>query len=325
MPKIFSTREADVAVKLMYYCSKVLGLVPFVHISNTSTFESKLSLPCLTWTVFLLLLYITGYIADFMYEISSYDRNSVYEIVGISLRFCAAFSYPIIVLVLLVNRRNLVKIMDNLIRIDSTLSPKNSKMLIFVIFQLSVAFTLIVSSEVHYWLNAKACANSFLIMIPITFSILVVDFHFSNFVRLLTQHFSGINSVLEAACSPANPRDFVISTGHQKSTWVLMSLHDSVCDVIALANSIYSPIILIGAGQSFLMAVVVLYYSVARFFDFNTPEVHVAMHICLLICILRLLNVISPCYRCSYEVRNDNNPVTLIYCTFVMLSSFVDM
>ena len=292
MPKIFSTREADVAVKLMYYCSKVLGLIPFVHISNTSTFESKLSLPCLTWTVFLLLLYSTGYIADFMYEISTYDGNSVYEIVGISLAFYSACCYPILLLVLSVNRRNLVKVMDKLIRIDRTLSPKNSKMLIFVIFQLSVAFTFIVSSTVYYWLNANACAYSFLVMVPIAFSNLVVEFHFSNIVLLLTQHFSIINSVLEAACSPANPRDFVISTDYQKSTRLLMSLHDSVCDVIALVNSTYSPIVLIGAGQSFLIAVVVLYYSVARFFDFNTPEVHVAMLICLLICILRLLNVI---------------------------------
>ena len=123
----------------------------------------------------------------------------------------------------------------------------------------------------------------------------------------------------------SNPRDTVIATGYQISTWVLMSLHDSVCDVIALANSIYSPIILIGAGQSFLMAVVVLYYSVARFFDFNTPEVNVAMQISLLMCILKLLNVISQCYRCSCEVRNGNNTVALIYCTFVMLSTFVDM
>jgi hypothetical protein len=85
-----------------------------------------------------------------------------------------------------------------------------------------------------------------------------------------------------------------------------MSLHDSVCDISALVNSIYSPIMLIGAGQSFLFAVSVLYYNVARFFDFNTPEVNVAMYINLLICTLKLLNVISPCYRCSCEVRNGN-------------------
>ena len=205
MPKILSTREADVAVKLMYYCSKVLVLVPFVHISNTSTFESKLSLPCLTWTVFLLLLYSTGYIANFVYEISSNDRITMYEIVGTSVMFCCACCYPIVVLVSLVNRRNSVKVMEELIQLDLTLGTKNSKKLIFVIFQLSVAFTLAVSSTVHYWLNANVCTNSFLIMIPIAFSTLVVGFHFSNFVRLLTQHFSGINSVLEAACSHLIP------------------------------------------------------------------------------------------------------------------------
>jgi hypothetical protein len=323
MAKIFSTLETDAAVKLMYYCSKVLGLIPFVHISNTSNFESKISVPCLTWTVFFMLFYSTGYIADFMYQISSYDRNSVYEVVGISALFCAAYLYPIDMFVLSVNRRNLVKVMDKLLQLDRTLRPKNSKKLIFVIFQLCIAFTLIASSTVHYWLNAKSCGNTFLIMVPIAFSALVVEFHFTNFVRLLTQHFSDINSVLETACSPAKSRD-MIPTGSLRSTRVLMSLHDSVCDVSALVNSIYSPIILMAAGQSFLVSVYVLYYTVARVLGFNTPEVNVAMHISLLLCILKLLNEIPPCHWCSCEVRNGNNTVTLIYVTFVTLSTIVD-
>jgi hypothetical protein len=310
MAKIFSTLETDASVKLMYYCSKVLGLIPFVHISNTSTFESKISLPCLTWTVFLFLFYSTVYVADFMCEISNYDRNSVYEVVGISLLFYAACCYPIMVLVLSVNRRNVVKVMDKLIQLDRTLRPKNSKQLIFVIFQLCIAFTLVTSSTVHYWLHAKTCADTFLIMVPIAFSSVVVEIQFSNFVRLLTQHFSNINSALETACSPAKSRD-VISTLSLSSTRVLMSLHDSVCDVSALVNSIYSPIVLIGAGEGFLIAVYVLYYTVARVLGFNTPEVNVAMHISLLLCILKLLNMIPPCYWCSCEVRHGNNTVTL--------------
>jgi len=311
MAKIFSTLETDAAVKLMYYYSKVLGLIPFVQISNTSTFESKISLPCLTWTVFLMLFYSTVFIVDFMYEISSYDRNSVFAVVGISVKFCAACSYAIVVLVLSVNRRNLVEVMDKLIQLDRTLRPRNSRKLIFVVFQMCVWFTLLASSIAHYWLNAKACANTILIMIPITFSILVVELHFSNFILLLTQHFSDINSLLEAACSPAKSRN-VIPTGSLRSTRVLMSLHDSVSDVSVLVNSIYSPIMLIGAGQSFLMAVCVLYYIVARFLGFNTPEVNVSMHSTLLLCIFRPLNTVTRCYCCSYEVRNGNNTVTLI-------------
>ena len=80
----------------------------------------------------------------------------------------------------------------------------------------------------------------------------------------------------------SNPRDTVIATGYQISTWVLMSLHDSVCDVSVLVNSIYSPIIVIGAGQCFLISVCILYYSLARFFDFTTPAMHVVMNINLL-------------------------------------------
>ena len=323
MAKIFSTLETDAAVKLMYYCSKVLGLIPFVHISKTSTFESKISLPCLTWTVFLVLFYSTGYIADFMYEISIYDRNSVYQAVGLSALFCSACSYPIDVLVLSVNRRNLVKVMDKLIQLDHTLRPTNSKKLIFVIFQLCIAFTLVASSTVHFWLNATACTSTILVMVPISFSVLVVECHFSNFVRLLTRHFSDINSVLEAACSPAKSRD-VICTGSLRSTGVFMSLHDSVCDVSVLVNSIYSPIVLMAAGQGFLITVYVLYYTVARFLGFNTPEVNVAMHCTLLFCIMKLLNMVPPCYRCSCEVRNGNNTVTLIYVTFVTLSTVFD-
>ena len=320
MAKIFSTLETDAAVKLIYYCSKVLGLIPFVHISNTSNFESKISVPFLVWTVFFMLFYSAGYIADFMHKMSVYDGNSVYEIVGISALFYAACSYPIDVVVLSVNRRNLVKVMDKLIQLDHTLRPQNSKKLIFVIFQLCIAFTLVASSTVHYWLNA----NTFLVMVPVAFSTLVVEFHFSNFVRLLTQHFSDINSVLETACSPTKSRDIVISTGSLRSTRVLMSLHDAVCDVSALVNCIYSPIILMASGQSFLIAVCTLYYIVARFLGFNTPEVNVAMHISLLLCILKLLNMIPPCYWCSCEVRNGNNTVTLIYVTFVTLSTIVD-
>jgi len=277
-----------------------------------STFESKISLPCLTWTVFYMLFYSTVYIADFLYEISSYDRNSVYEVVGISVVFYNVCCSLIGVLVLSVNRRNLVNVMVKLIQLDRTLRPTNSKKLIFVIFQLCVAFTLLASSTVHYWLNSKACANTFLIIVPIIFSYLVVEFHFANFVRLLTQHFSDINSVLEAACSPAKSRNVVICTGSLRSTRVLMSLHDSVCDVSELVNYIYSPVTLIGAGQSFLSSVYVLYYTVARFWGFNTPEVNVAMHISLLLCILKTLNTVPPCYCCSYEVRNGNNTVTLI-------------
>jgi len=315
MAKIFNTLETDAAVKLMYYCSKVLGLITFVHISNTSNFESKISVPCLTWTVFLMLFYSTVYVSDFVYEIRSYDRNSLYEFVGISSKFFCFCCYAIDVLMLSVNRRNLVKVMDKLIHLDRTLRPKNGKKLIFVIFQLCIAFTLLASSTVHYWLNASACANTFLIIVPIAFSALVVEFHFSNFVRLSAQHFSYINSVLETACSPAKSRN-VISTGSVRSTRLLMSLHDAVCDVSALVNHIYSPIMLMGAGQSFLVAVNVLYYTVARFLGFNTPEVNLAMHISLLLCILKLLNVIPPCYWCSCEVRNGNNTVKLIFVTF---------
>jgi len=167
------------------------------------------------------------------------------------------------------------------------------------------------SSVAHYWLNAKAYSNTFLIMIPIAFSILFVERHFSNSILLLTQNFSDVNSVLEAVCSPAKSRN-VIPTGSLRSTRVLMSLHDSVCDVSELVNSIYSPIMLIGAGEGFLISVYVLYYTVARFLGFNTPEVNVAMHSTLLLCILKLLNTVPPCYCCSYEVRNGNNTVTLI-------------
>ena len=81
--------------------------------------------------------------------------------------------------------------------------------------------------------------------------------------------------------------------------------------ISVLVNSIYSPIILIGAGQSFLVSFYVLCYTVARIFGFNTPEVNVAMQISLLMCILKLLNVISQCYRCSCEVRNGNKTVTI--------------
>jgi len=323
MAKIFSTLDTDAAVKLMYYCSKVLGLIPFVHISNTSNFESKISVPCLTWTVFLMLFYSTGYIVDFVYEISSYDRNSVYEIAAISAVFFCACCYVIDVLVLSVNRRNLVKVMDKLIHLDHTLKPKNGKELIFVIFQLCIAFTLGASSTVHYWLNVNECANTFLIIVPIAFSVLVVEFHFSNFVRLLVQHFSYINSVLETGCSPTKSRN-VISTGSVRSTRLLMSLHGAVCDVSALVNCIYSPIILMGAGQNFLVAVYGLYYTVARLLGFNTPEVNVAMHISLLLCILKLLNVIPSCYWCRCEVSNGNNTLTLIYVTFVTFSTIFD-
>jgi hypothetical protein len=117
--------------------------------------------------------------------------------------------------------------------------------------------------------------------------------------------------MLEAACSPAKSRN-MITTGSLQSTRVLMSLHDSACDVSVLVNFIYSPIMLIGAGQSFLIAVFVLYYTVARFLGFNTPDVNVSMHSTLLLCVLKLFNMVPPCYCCRYEVRNSNNTFTLI-------------
>jgi hypothetical protein len=312
MAKIFSTLETDEAVKLMYYYSKVLGLIPFVHISKTSTFESEISLPCLTWTVLLVLFYSTGYIADFMYEISIYDLNSVYEVAVITGVFYTACCYPIGVLVLSVNRRKLVKVMDKLIEIDRTLRTTNRKKLVFVIFQLCITFTLVALSTVHFWLNATARRSTFLVMVPIAFSALVVEFHFSNFVRLLALYFSDINSVLEVACSSAKSRDVAISTVSLRSTRILMSLHDSVCDVSALVNSIYSPVVMMGAGQSCLITVYVLYYTVARFLSSNTPEVNVAMHSSLLFGIMKLLTVIPPCYWCSCEVRNDKMVITLL-------------
>jgi hypothetical protein len=316
MTKIFNTPETDSAVKLMYYCSKVLGLIPFMHIAKTSTFECKISLPSLSWTIFFMLFYGTVYIAHLIHEISSYDRNSVYETVGISVKLYSACCYPISVLVLWCNRRSVIKVIDKLIQLDRTLSPKNSKKLISVIIQLCIAFTLVASSTMHYWLMANVNTNTLLIIVPIVFSVLVVELHFSNFVRLLTQHFLDINSVLEVACClPEKHRDVVISTGSLRSTRLLVSLHDSVCDVSVLVNSIYSPIILLGVGNSFVTAVYVVYFIVARVLGFNTPEVNVAMHISLLLCTLKLLNVIRPCYTCSCEVRNGNTvtQVTLRY------------
>jgi hypothetical protein len=171
-----------------------------------------------------MLFYSNGYIADFIYEISSDDRNSVYEMVVISVGFYTVCCYPTSVLVLSINRRNLVKVQDELIQLDPTLGPKNSKKLIFVIFQLCVAFTLVASPTVHYWLNANICINIFLIMVPIVFSDLAVEFQFSKFVRLLTQHFSNINSMLVTACSPDKSRNYVTCKGSLRSTQLLMSL-----------------------------------------------------------------------------------------------------
>jgi hypothetical protein len=322
MAKTFNTPETDSAVKLMYYCSKVLGLIPFMHIANTSNFEFKISLPSLTWTVFLVLFSSIMYLANFMYEIRSYDRNSVYDMVGISTKVYSVSCYLVAVLVLWCNRSSLITVTDELIRLDATLRPKNRKKLIFVIIQLCVFFTLIASSTTHYWLKANVHTYTFFIMIPAVCSIQVVEIQFSNFVRLLTQHFLDINSVLVAAFFSAKHRDVLISTSSLRSTRLLVSLHDSVCDVCELVNSIYSPIILLGAGGSFITAVYVIYFNAAKFLDFNTPEVNLAMQISLLFCTLKLLNIVHPCYMCSCEVRNDKLSHILRY---VMLDLFADM
>jgi hypothetical protein len=322
MAKIFNTPETDSAVKLMYYCSKVLGLIPFIHIANTSSFESNISLPSLTWTIFLTLLYGIMHIDNLMYEINTYDRNSVYETVGIPVKFYSACCYPISVFVLWCKRRSLIKVICKLIELDNALRPKNSKKLIFVIIQLCIACTLIASSTVQYWLKASGYTNTFLIIVPVVFSVQVVEFQFSNLIRLLTQYFLAINSVLEVACLSVKHRDFVISTGSLRATRLLVSLHDSACDVTVLVNSIYSPILLLSVGGSFVCAVYVVYFIVARVLGFNTPEVNLAMHISLLVFSLKLFNVIQPSYTCSCEVRNASTFPMLRYVT---LSIFADI
>jgi hypothetical protein len=312
MAKIFYTSETDSAVKFMYYFSKALGLIPFTYIVSGSNFEFKISLLSLIWTASLLSFHVVTYYIDLTSEANSYDKPSVYDVVGTSVKLYSLCCYLISVLVLLYNRRNLNTVINKLIQLDYALKPRHINIVFFMLIQHCVAFVLISSSSICFWLRAQVHRSTFLVIIPIAFSDVVVELHFVNFILLLKHHFSDINSRLELASLTTD------RSNRARLIRLLVPLHDSLCDVSVLVNSVYSPVTLSGVGNTFIAIVYIIYFIAARFLDFNTPEVDSAMKISLILCTARLFNLVRTCYSCSCEVSNVEN-VSLSSCQMCLL------
>ena len=304
--RIFQSSDTDSAFKLLYYCSKLTGLLPYSYTLEGTNFSFKFSITSLAWSTLVFVLYYSTYYNFLISELNSYDRNSVYELIGIPAKLCSVFSHMVALLTLWTNRRKLSFLITTLINIDSTLKLNHSHKLCVVVAEITTSFLLVVSS-VTYFMFKKEASVSFFIMIPIVVSENIAEFQMMNIVCLLTQYFACVNLEMESASGFV--RDALKRMKH------LAELHEAA----RLTNEVYSCLMLGTVAVNFISGLYATYFLLSKYIGLTMVEtseamwisvVFIASRVILQLCIFgKSASEVSLC--CIYHL------FTYIYCLLI--------
>ena len=204
----------------LYYVSKVMGLAPFsysnkvsVHTKQKKSTKGLLS-PNVLWSIFVLLIHLTGFIVNMLWSILyEYRKFSLSDIVPDLLTFLTLYSTSFVsVIGAVFNRRKMENLMMNLTAIDQILLHENCNRVYrktrrILLLELSLIFTLL-SGFYFYNIYKRvegitAIILSFFFLAHISNGIMVIQY--INIMQLLRHRFRNLNQQL-AKCCDSKPR-----------------------------------------------------------------------------------------------------------------------
>lgn len=246
-------------MKLIYYVSKYLGLVGFEWNQNSpSCGRTIVSVNCII--VHFLLITIPTFMDLLHFE------NETSPISEIIVLISKVISHVILVVLCFYNQRNVCSIMKNLMQSSQLLVNECFYIRITaVIVHLCLGITAIIMSHIFTWYSMERNLNfipHYLLYIFTDLSLYVVELQFINCVLLLKQCFADINTRLETVkftrkCSME--LSTVYAADFLRKLEYFHSFHDSLCDIAHLVNTVYSPVVLLDIGLSFIRSTQKLY------------------------------------------------------------------
>jgi hypothetical protein len=246
-------------MKLIYYVSKYLGLVGFEWNQNSpSCGRTIVSANCIIFHILLITVLTSMDLLHF--------ENETSFISEIIVLISKAISHIILVILCFYNQTNICSIMRSLMHSSQLLVNGYFYVRItVVIVHLCLGITAILLSHTIAWFQMERYLKfipRYVLYIFTDLSLYVIELQFINCVLFLKQCFADINSRIETVmftrkCSMQ--LSTVYAAGFLRTLESFHSFHDSLCDIAHLVNTVYSPVVLLDIGLSFIRSTQKLY------------------------------------------------------------------
>jgi hypothetical protein len=289
-------------MKLMYYVPKYLGLVGFEwNHSSPSCRRTIVSVNCIIVHSLLITVLTSMDLLHF--------ENETPFISEIIVLISKAISHIILVILCFYNQRNICSIMKNLIHWSQLLVNEYFySRIIVVIVHLALGITAIILSNIIAWFRMERCLNftpRYVLYIFTDLSLYVIELQFINCVLILKQCFAEINSRMETVMF-ARTCSMELSTaytaGFLRTLESFHSFHVSLCDIAHLVNSVYSPVVLLDIGLSFIRSTQKLYRIVFSNLIRETGIPYFHSLTCKCFQWMKFIFLIYACSSCSQKV-----------------------
>lgn len=292
-------------MKLIYYVSKYLGLVGFEWNQNSpSSGRTIVSVNCII-VHFLLITVLTS--MDLLHF-----ENETSFISEIFVLISKAISHMILVILCFYNKRNICRIMKNLMHSSQLLENGYFYIRIaVVIVHLCLGITAIILSHIIAWFYMERYLNfipRYVLYIFTDLSLYVIELQFINCVLSLKQCFADINSRMQTVKFTRNSMELstVYAAGTLRTLEYFHLFHDSLCDIARLVNTVYSPVVLLDIGLSFIRSTQKLYRIVFSNLirEPGIPFFYSFIYKCFQW--MKFLFLICACSSCSQEVSGTH-------------------
>jgi hypothetical protein len=249
-------------MKLMYYVSKCLGLVGFEWNEISPSCRRKI----ISVKGIVLHLFLTAVLTSM--ELFHFE-NEVFFISEIVTLISKVISHVILVILCFYNQRNICSIMKNVMQWSELLVNEYFYFRITVIIMhLCLGATIIIVYNIIDWFRMERYLDfspRYILYIFTDLSLHVTELQFVNCVVFLNQCFTDINLRMETiqftrTCN--KEISTVYTTVLLRKLEFFCSFHDSLCDMAHLVNSVYSPVVLLDVGLSFIRSTQKLYHIV---------------------------------------------------------------
>jgi hypothetical protein len=293
-------------MKLMYYVSKYLGLMGYEWNQISPSCRRKaVSVNCIV--LHLLFLAVLTLMGLFNFE------NEVLFISEIITLISEVISYVILVILCCYNERNIYRIMKNVMQWRELLVNEYFCFRITaVIVHPCLGITVMITVTIVDWFHMEKYLNvipRYILYIFTDLSLHVIELQFINCVLFLKHCFADINVGMETIkftriCNTG--LSTVYAAGLLRKLESFYSFHDSLCDMAHLANSVYSSVVLLDVGLSFIRSTQKLYRIVLSNLIQETgiPYFHSIIYKCFQW--IKFIFLIYACSSCSQKVSGTN-------------------
>jgi hypothetical protein len=178
-----------------------------------------------------------------------------------------------------------------------------------VIVHLALGITAIILSNIIAWFRMERCLNyipRYILYIFTDLSLYIIELQFINCVLILKQCFAEMNSRMETvkfARTCSMELSTVYAAGLLRTLESFHSFHGSLCDIADLVNSVYSPVVLLDIGLSFIRSTQKLYRIVFSNLIRETGIPYFHSLTCKCFQWMKFIFLIYACSSCSQKVR----------------------